>query len=709
MDFVINSFRIVFFQLDKIVYGLIDDMYGLLLQLTRTSVFDQEAIHSFSERIYALIGIFMLFKVSVSLINYILNPDEFADKEKGFGSIMKHVIFSLVMLVLAPYIFNEAFELQSIILEENTIMNLAFGSPSTKIASNSSYADEAGSKIQFVVLYAFAQPNYSEFSHDTQNFDLIDCKYTYAKDSNGDYIFRQIASIDPENSAARQSSFIYELEPSCWGVYDVETDTYAMEGSKGQLIKAFSNVLGDSSSAYQNYAQGVAQQSFSLFFKKEAILAKTEDGRYLIDYKFGISTAVGIAVLYLFLLFSIDVAVRSVKLGFLQMIAPIPILSYCDPKSGKDGMFKKWFDMCTKSYLELFIRLFALYFGIYVITLVGKFRDVVTGDIVDDKFATVFMIIGVLIFIKKLPEIIKEVFNIKGDAKFELNPFKKLENEAIGGKQLAGAGRKAVGVAGGVATGALAGTAGLLTGQGFHRAAFTNAIKGGWNGDKFNKNFSSSYGAARARHKQLQEMAADGVNRRDVAGDKIYNAFHGQTRSEHAKSVSAGLKSIQDDYKSYEATAAGVDAIAKDFDKRRKAAEAKGDYADAKRWNSAFDNRLKEIASSNGTVVSSLNSTFDANTYVDASGSFTGNWSTYATATSDNATLQNIASKMENTANAMNKQGADVAGYQDITVTPNDLKNIKNQAQNAQQSVDTNATNRAYEDVAKYSGGKKNN
>ena len=72
------------------------------------------------------------------------------------------------------------------------------------------------------------------------------------------------------------------------------------------------------------------------------------------------------AVVLLLINFCMDVAVRSIKLAFLQLVAPIPIISYIDPKSGKDGLFKKWYDMCFKTYLSLFIRLLALYFAIYI-------------------------------------------------------------------------------------------------------------------------------------------------------------------------------------------------------------------------------------------------------------------------------------------------------------------------------------------------------
>ncbi len=714
MDFLISMLRTLFFSLDKVVFGLIDDVYGLLLQLTRTTIFDQDVIHEFSKRVYALVGIFMLFKVSVSIINYILNPDDFTDKEKGFGSIIKHVVLSLVLVVLVPYIFQEAYDLQSIILRENTIMNLVFGAPSAESprAANSSYTESAGKKIQFTLLYAFAHPNYDDFANDASTYDLIDCKETYDTDENGQFKFRLKPVFEgntDSTDSSSLSSFIYELRPSCWGVYNAENDSYEASGENGTLYQAFKGI--DADVAYQNYAQGVAQQSFSLFFRKEVILAKLDDGRYLVDYKFGISTAVGVGTLYLFLLFCIDIAVRSIKLGFLQMIAPIPIISYCDPKSSKDGMFKKWMDMSVKTYLDLFIRLFALYFGIYIISLLGTFKDIETGETVDGLLVMVFMILGVLMFIKKLPDILKEVFNVKGDGKFQLNPLKKIEEEAIGGKQIAGASRKALGVAGGIGVGAVAAGAGLLTGQGIHGKAFASAIQGGWKGDKFGKNFANSYSAGRQRHRQLREMDADGVSRGDVFGENVRNTLNMRTKADRLKGVTEGLKAIQDDYKSYESTAAGVDSLAKDFDKRRKAAESSGDYAEAKRWNTAFDQRIKEIAQRGGYVSSDHRE--DAATIVNADGTYNLGSFTVTSSTDPNAALQNIATHMEGLASAMNKEGKSIEGYQEVSTnisgTTGDIKAVRNQALGSQQSVETNQANRTINNTSKYtnSGQKK--
>lgn len=718
MDFIVKTFRILFFMLDEVIYGLIDDFYALLLQLCRTSIFTQDVISDFAKRVYALVGIFMLFKVTLSIITYILNPDDFSDKEKGFTSIIKHVILSLVLVVITPYIFSEAYDLQTIILEDNTIMNVVFGTPAEAHMPNTSYVESAGNKIQFTIMYAFSQPNIDDFYTDS-NTNLASCATTYKKDSNGNYEFRALPKYNIEVASACEagkSCFIYELNPDCFGTYNADNDTY----ENGPLYNAFKEYESEDSIAgstvYQNYAQGVAQQNFNMFFRKDVILATVDtDGtkRYIIDYKFGISTAVGVGVLYLLLLFCIDIAVRSVKLGFLQMIAPVPIISYCDPKSKKDGLFSKWLKMCTSTYLELFFRLFALYFGIYVISLIGTFKDVITNQKVDGFFVSVFMIIGILIFVKQLPNILKEGLGIKGAGNFELNPLKKLENDMLGGKLAATGirrGRNAVAGAG------LAALTAPLGHPGIGAKGIGGAFAAGLRGDKMSKIVGDARKNMRTqvrdRNETKRAMDDDGVSDLDVMKEKAYQAIHGgESRAKHVENVSNAMKSIQDDYANYEKTSAGVDAFAKDFDKRRKAAEAAGDYAEAKRWSTAFDERVKQIAANHGKIVGKTTMTAaEIEASVNADGSIASTYYTDARSSgiSVNAALANTQDHMDSVAAAMNSKGSDVSGYITITgSTTSDIKSIKNQAQGSQQSIDTNAENRKLADVTKYTNPKK--
>lgn len=653
--------RRFFLSLDSVLFNFIDVLYDLLMSISRTSILTQGEIAQFAQRIELLLGIFMLFKLSFSLITYVVNPDDFSDKQKGFGKLIQSAVISLLMLVLVPYAFQMAFNLQTKILEGNILAKLILGEDE-EADGNDNFLNTAGEEMAFSVMLPFFKPNYS-ISNST-GVDLADCINIYEKDDNNNNVFSQTCK-----DSLRES--------------------------------------GMETTPLENYSNGITERSLGLTFRIEAALSTTgEDDTedFLIDYMAPISTVVAVVVCLLLVTFCIDIGVRNVKLAFLQLIYPIPVISYMDPKSGKDGLFKKWYQMCFSTFLSLFIRLLALYFGVYIISKVGSLGvyDVVTGSQITNGWVMIFVIIGVLMFIKQLPKILENLgIKLDGDGKFTLNPLKKIEEGAIGGKKIIGTGKKiAKGAAIGAGGAALAGGASLLTGKGRGTGrAMRSALTGGLKGNKFGKNFTSSYAAGAARKKELVKMKNDGVKSRQVVGDKLYSAIHGQSHSDKVKNISAGLKAIQDDYKSYESTAAGVDAIAKDLDKRRKAAEAAGNYAETKKWSDEFDKRVKEIAQNKGLIYSDAKSfTYDA----------TGNYQIVKGAKGEkNATLQNISKHMTDLATEINEKGKNISGFTEVAVniegTNGDIKKVKNTALGSQQSIDTNTKNRHYEDVAKYS------
>lgn len=82
-------------------------------------------------------------------------------------------------------------------------------------------------------------------------------------------------------------------------------------------------------------------------------------------------------------------------------------------------------------------------------------------------FVVVLIIVGALMFAKQLPKLIEEIFGIKLDGAFTMNPFKKFEDSALGGKAITG-----------LAAGA---TAGAMT------RGFPGMLAGGWQGMRNNK------------------------------------------------------------------------------------------------------------------------------------------------------------------------------------------------------------------------------
>ncbi|MCI9084209.1 MAG: hypothetical protein HFH46_01160, partial [Bacilli bacterium] len=133
-EVVIPLLRTISFFFDNIVYGLITPCYELLIYLSKVDlVTGNEFIAVLINRVYVLLGIFMLFKVSFSIVQYIVDPNAFTDSSKGFGKLVTNCLLSIVLLVSIPWIFQKAYELQGYIINSNAIGTLIMG---TQFSSN---------------------------------------------------------------------------------------------------------------------------------------------------------------------------------------------------------------------------------------------------------------------------------------------------------------------------------------------------------------------------------------------------------------------------------------------------------------------------------------------------------------------------------------------------------------------------------------------
>lgn len=528
--------RQFFFLLDSIIYGAISKIYDLLITIARTSPLSQADILDMADRIYKLLAIFMVFKVTFSLIMYVVNPDDFSDKNKGVSKLGMNIVVSLSMLILTPYIFSYAYQLQTYILEDNSLATLIFGTSTKK-----EFFNTAGDDMAYMAMSPFFVP-------DDSFHELNACSNLTIEEGTGND--KRIV-FNPECSGLNNDSDL----TAKGGEY--ETTTSLLKFTKDNNQFTVDNL--------RVYVKGVNSKNVGLTFRQElATATDPETKEFIMDYSFIFSSVVGVIIVLLLVTYCMDIALRSIKLAFLQLIAPIPIISYVDPKSGKDGLFKKWYQMCFKTYLSLFIRLIALYFAVYIISRVSEMHlvDVIDGSFQTNAFVAIFIIIGALMFAKQLPKIL-EGLGVKLDGGgFTLNPLKKMENDMFGGKQVSkfgkGVGKYTGRVAKGLGTGLLVGGASAMTKHGFR--GFGKAMSGAWKGDKFGKNFSSSYSAAKERHRQLEEMEANGVTPSQVRKEKRYNAFHGTTRAEQVQQVADKSKAIQTSYDTIKSQAVACDS-----------------------------------------------------------------------------------------------------------------------------------------------------
>lgn len=331
----VRGLRAAFYTLDKAVFFLFESAYSLVQKIAEVNILGEGDFQDFASRVYLFLGIFMLFKVAVSLINYFINPDSFSDSKSGMGSVLKRIIISLILIVAVPFIFTEARTLQDLLIKNengNILVNVVFGGNGSGDTQNmEEYYSNAGSTMSVKIF----------------------CSFFKAKDGDNE------ACLSAES------------------------------------ISALENLIDET---------GADEHEFTY------------------DYKIPLSTIAGGFAAWIMVMFCFDVAVRAVKLSFLQLISPIPVMSYIDPKKG-DQIFNKWVSECVSTYLSLFLRLLALYLGIYILSRINIDST--------DTFATVFIILGLLLFMKDVPKLIMDIFGIKDMGGFTLNPVKRIKSSPI--------------------------------------------------------------------------------------------------------------------------------------------------------------------------------------------------------------------------------------------------------------------------------------
>lgn len=381
-----NFFINILLAIDSGIYWLAAKAYELLLAIAEVQIFDNDTIRVFGERIYILLGIFMLFKVSFSLIKYIVSPDDFTDNNKGIGNLIKNTLICLLLIVAVPYIFNFGRDLQQAVLTENVIPNLILGM-GAQSGETIEYGAE-GEEVAFLTFSSFFVPNKAIFQ---DNGDCRQSVFENAGTGNENIsIKEECAEIINQSSGSS-----YEDEAEVYETAFQYSNIYVLTDS--DLFKSMSTINGEKVRTF--------------------------------DYKFIVSTLAGAFLAWIFVMFCFDVAVRTIKLVFLQLIAPIPIISYIEPK-GRDGIFKKWVRESIKTYLDLFIRLIAIFFAIFIISKIGS-GVIDYGERGYDTLVFIFIIFGTLLFAKQIPKLIENIAGVKLDGGFTLNPMNKIRQTPI--------------------------------------------------------------------------------------------------------------------------------------------------------------------------------------------------------------------------------------------------------------------------------------
>lgn len=448
-----DAIRGLFAKLDSFVYSLISGLYQIFYYVATATIIEGETVRNFYSRVQLILGVIIMFKVAISLFNGIMNPDSLNDNKNGFSSIIKRIVMVLIMLVLMVplnipnvgsedsydnnsqeswnarmnnngILFGTLFEIQSRLLSQNTISKLILGDNDNdeEYSLDGSYS---GYQLSSIILKSFVTPNVLVDGLDPEDDKNRVCSADALSSQYDDDSYADI--YDQYESTMIPSNVLSMVNVSC-----------SPEESIGQKIgTVLGTIAGGAGGAVIGGPIGLLIGAFGANTAADAIVDYQNGAYYAFSYSYIFSTLIGVLVVILLVSFTVDAAIRVFKLAILKLIAPVPILSYIDPKT--ESTFQNWLKMIGTTFADLFIRLGILNLIIFFIKELdsngfGLHLDDATGIV--PIFAKLFIILGLLMFAKAAPKFIADSLGIKDTGKFKL--FGGLGRLQATGSMLAG-------------------------------------------------------------------------------------------------------------------------------------------------------------------------------------------------------------------------------------------------------------------------------
>lgn len=429
--------------IDPVLYSLINPCYKIFDAVARIDIFGtsggQSIYDTFAGNVYSILSVIMIFVFIYEFLMMLINPD--GDAMKSGKSLVKDTLISIIAIILFPVIASYLSIFQRHVLQDNTIQNMILSDSDGNIALTSASYD-SGDQMAVITLMAFAHPT--------------DYSYSDFYNSNG----------QP-----------YAPGEACGGAEVCVSTSEA-------LYNWYYNGSDDLNSLFAIFEKAIDEGKIN---SSKSSYSHSETFTYEI-----IIASVGCIIIVWFLVsYAIDLGTRAIKLGVLEMIAPIPLILKIFPKTKKT--FDSWFKMLYKTYLELFVRIAIISITIKLCSIVPlvfqSLSDAITGIEYNSYvkgFAIMCVIIGLLKFAKDLPSLMKELgtgdlfagMNLKPGVRGRLEPAAPLGN-AIKGFNY-----------------------GLSTGKGFNR--FSGALRG------FGTGLTKGYDKARSGIDDIRYANAHG-------------------------------------------------------------------------------------------------------------------------------------------------------------------------------------------------------
>lgn len=363
-----SFFRMFFMMLDKVVFSLIDDGYNLMFDLSKVFV-DNELAKTIIKNFYVIVGIFAFFRIAMLLINSIIDPEKLNEKGKGLSSILWRTVVMLVILVLTPFIFDAGYDLQGKIMDGQIVEKLILGTGAS--------GANPGNNFKTIAISSLITVN--------------------------EYYGDDFTSI----SDAKEDGLVgYASNGTC------KTQKCEEAITKWNEAYASGNMNISDISPYITVNQ------------------KNDDGddEYVYDYMVVVTTFAGGFIVYMLFSFAIDLAIRVFKLAILEIISPLFIVTFIDPKSTSSGMFSRWLKEVGSTYAILFIKVACISLTVLFVSILNN--EDILKNVGSGNFVKLTLMLGLLVFAKQAPKLISDLIGIKSDGN-GLSIGKKLASAAL--------------------------------------------------------------------------------------------------------------------------------------------------------------------------------------------------------------------------------------------------------------------------------------
>lgn len=156
-----------------------DGMVSYTKMLTGSQILNEE-IGNIIKNVYTLIAVFMLFRITVTMFGYLIDPDKLNDKQTGTGKMLTRIVISLILVIGFPVVMDTVISpLEEAILNPSdgkSVLYTLFNPQNNKTNVDSSKEYTAG--------VAFAREMVASLSKNPD--EILESDFLITKEGNDD-------------------------------------------------------------------------------------------------------------------------------------------------------------------------------------------------------------------------------------------------------------------------------------------------------------------------------------------------------------------------------------------------------------------------------------------------------------------------------------------------------------------------------------------